>query len=356
MLKKLGYTEKCGPAYVPSLESEYKRSDYILPVSFACLIAGLCAYVMILAPRSMPFEAVPSNSATKSYQAPISGEAQTPDSTRPDISLLLNGPSLAKYPGLSENDRNKLFAMLIISLAFSGSYIWSIQSLYRRLATLDLVPGAYYSIGIRIIFSVFVALLVYYAFSSGDVSSLVRNNKTVNTPAAVAIYAFLAGMFPQRWLKWIQEKFSLINKGSSRKSPPLPLAMIEGIGLFERTRLIEVGIENAQNLAKSNFIEIIVRTPFNPREVIDWIGQARLYLYFQDDINKLRQGAGIRTIFNLKKAGSDENNLKTIADLSEVPFDKLKTVYTIIDDDNDIKALSDAMDKLIGCNLQTNNT
>lgn len=373
MLEKLGYTDQSGPAYVPSLDTEYITSDYFFPVVFASLIAGLCAFTMILGSQYLPLEAQQQQAEQKQAeqkqaeqkQAQLKqteqkkveqkqasaehpkGKMPNPDNKKqvlPNINLLLNGPSIATLEGLTKNDKNKLFAMLIISLAFAGSYTWSIQYLYRRLATLDLAPGTYYSIGIRIILSVFVALLVYYSFTGGDISEY--KHGSLNSPSAMAIYAFLAGMFPQRWLKWLQDKFNLANKGTTKTSSPLPLAMIEGIGLFERTRFIEMGIDNAQNLAKSNFVEIIIRTPFNPREVIDWIGQARLYLYFEDEILNLRKRAGIRSIFNLKKTG-DEGALETIAELTGIPIKKLTTVYMLIQDDNDIQVLLDATEKLI---------
>jgi len=344
MLKKLGYKNPTGPAYVPSLESEYSWWDYILPVLFVCAITFLCAYTMILGPQKMGY----GDFFSDTYSSKVD---QVAGNKKPAISLLLNGPSLAKLKDVKDNDRNMLFAMLVVSLAFAGSYVWAIQSLYRRLSTVDLVPGAYYSIGIRIIFSVFVGLLIYYFLSGGDVRVIVNDNWKVNSPTAIAIYSFLAGMFPQKGLKWLQDKFSLVvDKESSKESSPLPLSMIEGVGLFERTRFVEMGIDNAQNLAKSNFIEVVIRTPFNPREVIDWIGQARLYLYFGDEIILLRK-AGIRTIFNLKKVGSEKGGLQRVEKLLEkkISIEKLKTVYTIIQDDQDVIELSRAVEVLIGC-------
>ncbi|MDX8405378.1 MAG: hypothetical protein R8K50_04425 [Mariprofundus sp.] len=319
MLEHLGYSDDMGPAYVPSLEDEYKPGDYFLPVVFATIITALCAAVLIFG-------------------------GQLAD--HPEISLIINGPSIAGL-ALEATVINKLFGMLIIGLAFMGSYIWSIQSLFRRLSTVDLTPAAYYAVGIRIIFSVFVGLLIYYLFAGGDITSVANKNNLYDSPSGLALYAFFAGMFPQRALQYIQDKIQFSNTNDHLMADPLPLQMIEGIDLFERTRFVEVGIDNAQNLAKSNFIELIIKTPFNPREIIDWIGQARLYLYFKDDIIHLRK-AGVRTIFNLYALGKDEGNLETIAQLvKEVPLEKLKIVYAIIEHDADIKELKRALELLI---------
>jgi hypothetical protein len=59
--------------------------------------------------------------------------------------------------------------------------------------------------------------------------------------------------------------------------------MIEGINVFHKVRLGEVGIDNVQNLAEANVIGLLLKTPFNPSQLIDWIAQAKLYLYFKDD-------------------------------------------------------------------------
>ena len=320
MLKQLGYSKDEGPAYLPSLEDEYEPHDYYLPVTFATIITILCAIVLIFGSR-------------------IAGE--------PGLDLILRGPSIAYIDTLAPDVKNSMFGMLIIAFAFMGSYIWSIQALFRRLATVDLTPGVYYSVGIRIIFSVFMGLLIYYFLTDGDIETVIKSGNPLNSPSSLTLYAFFAGMFPQRALQYMQDKVHFMNSNDKMKADPLPLQMIEGIDLYERTRFVEVGVDNAQNLAKSNFIELIIRTPFNPREIIDWIGQARLYLYFKNDIVHLRN-AGVRTIFNLKTLGEDEEQLARIALLAkEVPIEKLKLVYAIIKDDTDIEELNSAHDRLI---------
>lgn len=322
MLDQLGYTGCERPAYLPSLDNEYEHRDYVLPVVFASVITILCSVVLIFGSRFF---------------------------NHPDLSLILNGPSIASHPKLTAEEINSLFGMMIIAFAFMGSYIWSIQYLFRRLATVDLTPGAYYGVGIRIIFSVFVSLLIYYFFTGGDIATSSKTSSAYSSPSMLALYAFFAGMFPQRALQYLQDKIHFMKLNEKKNAEPLPLQMIEGIGMFERTRFLEVGVDNAQNLAKSNFIELIIRTPFTPREIIDWIGQARLYIYFKEDIKHLRK-AGIRTIFNLQLLGTDERNFDKIASLSEeVPLDKIKIVYEIIKEDPDINELKRAHERLVVC-------
>ena len=49
--------------------------------------------------------------------------------------------------------------VVAIGSAFLGAYLWSILYIFRRMMTLDLPPGAYYSIGSRMMYSAFIAVV-----------------------------------------------------------------------------------------------------------------------------------------------------------------------------------------------------
>jgi hypothetical protein len=110
--------------------------------------------------------------------------------------------------------------------------------------------------------------------------------------------------------------------------------MIEGVTLFSKVRLSEVGIDNAQNLAEANIEELFLKTPFNPILLIDWIAQAKLYEIFKDDLASLRK-AGIRTVIDFIAAG-ENNALKPVAERSEIPENFLTSIYEIIKSRKDI--------------------
>ena len=99
--------------------------------------------------------------------------------------------------------------------------------------------------------------------------------------------------------------------------------MIEGLNRFHEVRLSEAGIDNAQNLAEASLVSLILKTPFGPHQLIDWIGQAQLFLEFKDDLDKLRRH-GIRTAFDLKDI--DETRLGAIATAAELSDVTLQTV------------------------------
>ncbi len=280
-------------------KQDYDSTDYILPVFFVTLFCGLGFYILF------------------SGKAPIvlSGIWQKADDA-------------AHYFRLS---------LVSMSMAILGSYVWSIQYIVRRLITVDLAPSAYYSIGTRIIFATFVSLVLrhFLAYIPGETGKLMINQ----LPAI----SFFTGIFPQRAMQYVQERLRIFNPPSG-KSHDLPLEMIEGISLFCKVRLAEIGIDNAQNLALANFKEMILKTPFNPRMILDWIAQAKLYIIVKDGIVELRK-TGIRNIFGLISAYNDGQTDKLEALSKKIGTD-LSLVCAELKDRPDILTLTKIRDKL----------
>jgi len=283
---------------------EYKGTDYILPVFFVTLFCALGFWVLFAGKPPIVLSGI------------FAGGFGTTD------------PGSLPYYHLS---------LVAIGMAILGSYVWSIQYISRRLTTLDLSPGAYYSIGTRIIFASFVSVTLHHFIQSMNLES--RKELLQLLP----VIAFFTGIFPQRAMQYIQEKLLIFRK-LGKGAHELSLDMIEGMNLFNKVRLAEVGIDNAQNLAEANLEELILKTPFNPRLLLDWIAQAKLFVVFKDQISGLRR-AGVRTVLDLRAAGG-ENGLSTLAKLCEISEEQLATVYQIISEDPDVAAMSTARKNL----------
>jgi hypothetical protein len=229
--------------------------------------------------------------------------------------------------------------VVAIGTAFLGSYIWSIQYIFRRMMTLDLPPGAYYSVGERMVYSAFLAVVIqHFIINSGgkDMGMLDRQ---------IIAISFLVGIFPERALSWMKESLGSIFSNKSNAANPLPLEMLERISGFHKARLLDLGIDNVQNLAQASLMELIVKTPFRPRVLIDWMAQARLCLEFKDKVGKIRE-AGIRTILDLQEIADDEEMLMFVAKNAQLDLEYIKIVCRTNSDEKAIDRLRDAYDKL----------
>lgn len=232
-------------------------------------------------------------------------------------------------------------SLLALTMGFLGAYVWSIQYIFRRFVTNDLLPAAYFSIGIRMILASFVALLAHFFMGVIPIEEVVKEYSKHLTP----VMAFFTGMFPLSALHYMQERLKMFSEGI-KKSDDLPLDMIEGISILHRIRLSEVGIDNAQNLAERAPIELFKKTPFTLRELIDWIGQAKLYVHLKSEkLNKLRNSP-VRTVFDLLLL--DDKELSNVAQNAGILESDLSSLCHIIKADVSVQQLLGLKTQLLG--------
>ena len=282
------------------LQSQYGLSDYFLPVILATVISLLGAYIAIFG-EDLPVK-----------------EGSPP---------LLFSPLRNCLATSTNSTKNCLWeGLVIISMGFFGAYLWSIQYIFRRFMTIDLPPAAYYNVSTRIVVPPILALVVAY---------IIPGTIPLGMFAAMA---FFIGLFPESATRYLKDRMSSVLGGKEDSADQLPLEMIEGITVFQRVRLAEVGIDNAQNLAEADFAELLVRTPFRPEILIDWIAQAKLYVLFKSDIHNLRK-CSIRNVLHLEIVASAQEGLMEVAKCAGLSEAQLNNAYAIVKADASVARL-----------------
>ncbi|WP_126456858.1 hypothetical protein [Sulfuriflexus mobilis] len=312
------------------------RKDYILPVIFASITAMLGSILLVYGPSFVDksfskvsivmdgpfyFEKTDGQTDTKKITldsvakelGKITDEKVTKITDEKEEGSILNARETGRFTDLCkgvDNCKNKIRTLqnLQVSVfAFMGAFIWSLTYIMRRLYVIDLDSNAFYSVGVRIILSNFIAIIFFLAFEDKILTSF---------PGWIPAIAFFVGWFPRRVFQYMKEKVFYLIGMRAKEARSLPLEMIQGTQLFQRTRLSEAGIDDTENMANANLLELLIRTPFNPRLLIDWIAQAKLYLIFRDKIYTLRE-AKIRTIFDFVDVMRDDSSRAILIKLLE---------------------------------------
>lgn len=180
----------------------------------------------------------------------------------------------------------------LMQYAFIGSYAFIIQHVVRRYFLYDLKSNAFVGGLVRVVIAASVVVALQPIFVSLDIGTNVQ-----------ATLAFLIGFFPDYGFRLAWQSVTSRLGGDDPSEQKFPLSEIDGLDIWSRTRLLEEGIEDMQNLATANLVDVMLstRTPVN--RLVDWVDQAFLYLRVTSgpdggDRAKLRR-LGIRSATDL---------------------------------------------------------
>ncbi|MDQ3610085.1 MAG: hypothetical protein M4D85_00520 [Actinomycetota bacterium] len=182
-----------------------------------------------------------------------------------------------------------------LQFGFLGAYWFILQDLVRRYFRDDLKTDAYISAVTRL---VVVSLLVVTV-------GLVP----VGTLQQQQVFAFLIGVFPQLGLEVLKAG---VHTAFGKIVPTLrtknPLSSLHGLTIWDQARLLEEGIEDLENLATANLVDMLLSMRVPLARLVDWMDQAILLIHLPDGDDTARcalQRLGIRTATDLEAAWAE---------------------------------------------------
>jgi hypothetical protein len=183
------------------------------------------------------------------------------------------------------------------AFAFLGAYFYILQMLVRRYFQNDLKATAYINATMRIV----IVILIVWA-----IDPILADATSQATRSALA---FVIGVFPTVGWQFLQQFLVRKPLGLVVDSlePRHKLGDLDGLNIWYESRLLEVGVEDMQNLATTDIVDLMLNTRIPLDRIVDWIDQAFLFLRVTDHPSReLLRSYGIRTATDLEDALRDE--------------------------------------------------
>ncbi len=324
-----------------------KTSNYLLPLAFYTITSSVLSAIFLF-PTEF-FEHLFME--TKDAQGNIIETAKT-FSHNPFFMGMYFGNLSIENTDFTQLTTHGLQRRSIATIAwgFMGAFLWASFNMVRRLSNADITPILYYKAAFRMLFACAIALIFSFISTEVNIFGTLQFNN-----AFIPGLAFMAGFLPERFFNYLMELMKSIFSGTDINNKELHLKHIGGLSVSHRERLWEEGIDNAQNLAQTSIIQLILKTPFEARQLLDWIGQAKLLCHMKDDIDKAHD-VGIRSVFDLislketytKKGKDNMNALQELGMASGLRTPILAVVAELVNEDVGAKSLKGFMDKLNG--------
>jgi len=238
----------------------------------------------------------------------------------------------------------------IVTFTFLGAYVFAVNMLFRRYARADLGPKAYTHVIVRI----FAAIVTVWVLSFAPFARSADGRPR----ALMLLLAFFVGIVPETGTAIVQDLLQQW-KPVARAIPSLaedhPISRIEGISLYDRAQLLEVGIENIESLAHHNIIELMLWTRIPTARLVDFVDQAILYMHVRGPVSAMDTGGdvdqtgartrliryGIRTATDLElayaqavsRSPEEADKLLGLIDCPALPVKRLRVVMDAMEDD-----------------------
>jgi hypothetical protein len=170
-------------------------------------------------------------------------------------------------------------------MAFLGVVVFNYGHILRRLYVWDVTTHVFWNALHRTWLVVAVAVVL-----TGSMSFVIPAGGTaagtwISWPAPFFALGFIINPVLRGVLDRAQDRFQI----KQLRVDELPLSLIQGMSFWHQYRLEEEGVENVQNLATCDLIDLAFATRYNLRTLLDWVDQAILIHRMGVKATKLRE-------------------------------------------------------------------
>ncbi|MBP7687261.1 MAG: tetratricopeptide repeat protein [Thermoflexales bacterium] len=169
-----------------------------------------------------------------------------------------------------------------LAYGFLGAYVFGLGSLVRQYVTDDLQPRYYASLVLRYLTVFALSALIGLALPLQQAAEAIDGTQlSIGVSDQILIVAFFVGLFPSMGLRLIQRAAtSTLGKFKIKAfEEDQPLSLLDGLTIYQEDRLLLEGVENLQNLASSNIVDLMLKTRFSVEQIVDWVDQALLHMH-----------------------------------------------------------------------------
>ncbi len=217
-----------------------------------------------------------------------------------------------------------ILAGRIVFFGWMGAYIYSVQIIYRRFLSYDLTPSVYIFVANRFFLALVVGSIMGIAL--GTFSRAAGMPFDVNM-VTVYIVTFFVGFFPEQGINWISATAKKALRQTQAIAKEKSLSDVEGLSIWHQGRLRQEGIENAQNLATADVLNLVVNTSFSVSQVIDWVDQAILLVYASPSQFEALENIGLRCASDVLTAAGDEKHLDQLAQAAQLDKNVVRMLH-----------------------------
>lgn len=209
---------------------------------------------------------------------------------------------------------------------FLGAYFFTLQLVLRAYVRGDLRAKTYNVVSVRLIAALTLSWLIGALFGQD---------------AAALGLAFFAGVVPETVLRRLYDAVSalpaVLSKVGRGEGETLeersPLTDLDGVDIYDRTRLAEEGITSVQALARHDLVDLMLSSRLPAARLVDWVDQAVLFLHVDGEDRAQLRRYGVRTATELRHVAARCEGVGAVLLADDGPDLRLRAVVQALDDD-----------------------